>query len=110
VSLGTGTTKNSDYEDILALRHILIRAIRRQTGSRRVILRNQRDGRIYAKLYNVTDKHDVWFSGYSPKGRTGGKGSDHAFDRGNKLYRVMMKSTMKHDAWLDNARIKIITN
>ncbi|MEK7119005.1 MAG: hypothetical protein AAB457_02650 [Patescibacteria group bacterium] len=115
VSLGTGTTKNSDYEDILSAEAYI------DTGNYSSIkqavvelfLRNPTgNGRIYAKLYNVTDKHDVWFSEVFTEG--GGpvvkKEVTVTLDRGNKLYRVMMKSTMKYDAWLDNARIKIITN
>ena len=115
VPLGTGTTKNSDYEDILSAEAYI------DTGNYSSIkqavvelfLRNPTgNGRIYAKLYNVTDKHDVWFSEVFTEG--GGpvvkKEVTVTLDRGKKLYRVMMKSTMKYDAWLDNARIKIITN
>lgn len=115
VTLGSGTTKSSDYEDILSAEAYI------DTGnyasikqaSVELFLRNPTgNGRVYAKLYNVTDKHDVWFSEVFIEG--GGpvtkKEMPITLDRGNKLYRVMMKSTMKYDGWLDNARIKIVTN
>ncbi|MBI5449526.1 hypothetical protein HY948_04405 [Candidatus Gottesmanbacteria bacterium] len=115
VSLGSGTTKSSDYEDILSAEAYIdtgnYASIKQATIE--LFLRNPTgNGRIYAKLYNVTDKHDVWFSEVFIEG--GGpvtkKEMPITLDRGNKLYRVMMKSTMKYDGWLDNARIKIITH
>ena len=65
-----------DYEDILSAEAYI------DTGNYSSIkqavvelfLRNPTgNGRIYAKLYNVTDKHDVWFSEVFTEGRTGGK-------------------------------------
>ena len=68
------------------------------------------NGRVYAKLYNVTEQHDVWYSEVSSEGpvskREESKEISLASDR--KLYRVMMKSTMGYEALLDSARIKII--
>lgn len=115
VPLGSGTSKSSDYEDILSAEAYIntenYSSIKQ--ASVEFFLRNPTgNGRIYAKLYNVTDKHDVWFSEVYTEG--GGpvvkKEVTITLDRGNKLYRVMLKSTMKYDAWLDNARIKIVTN
>ena len=68
------------------------------------------NGQMYAKLYNVTDKHEVWFSEVTAEGPTGyrAESGEISLDPGRKLYRVMVKSTMGYEAILDSARIKII--
>ena len=68
------------------------------------------NGVAYAKLFNVTDKHDVWFSEQSMETNvTTRKSSKIKLDQGKKLYRLMMKSTMGYESKLTNARIRIIT-
>lgn len=66
-------------------------------------------GKVYARLYNDTDKHAVWFSEISIES------SDAVFlqsdginlDSGNKTYKVQMKSTIGAEALVDSARVKI---
>lgn len=68
------------------------------------------NGAMLVKLYNVTDGHDVWFSEMSLEGGTKvKKEAPVTLDPGNKLYRVMVKSTLGYEAIIDNARIRIIT-
>lgn len=68
------------------------------------------NGYTHAKLFNVTDKHDVWFSEVSMETNTvTRKEAEITLEPGEKLYRVMMKSTLGYEAVLTNAKIKIIT-
>lgn len=65
----------------------------------------------YARLFNVTDNHPVWFSEVSIEGGTpqlkisGGI----TLDPGVKLYQVQMKTQLKANTNLDQARIHITT-
>lgn len=114
IPLGSGTTKSSEYEELLGaeahINTVSYPTIKKVTFE--IFLRNPTgNGRVYAKLYNATDKHDVWFSEVFIEG--GGLAKKEAtvtLDSGNKLYRVMMKSTMKYDVYADTARIKIVTD
>lgn len=68
------------------------------------------NGQAYAKLYNVTDSHDVWNSEVYAEGSAGyrAESGEISLASGRKLYRVMMKSTVGYEAILDSARIKIL--
>ena len=76
-----------------------------------VFLRNPTgNGRTYAKLFNATDKHDVWFSEvYFEGGGLVRKEATITLEPGNKLYQVYLKSSLAYDVYVDNARIHIIT-
>lgn len=64
----------------------------------------------YVRLFNVTDKHPVWFSDVSIEG--GGTkllvSKPITLDSGNKLYQVQMKTSLKHQTTLINSRLHII--
>lgn len=113
IPLGIGTTKNADYEEITGAEAYINRdsypGITKVTFE--VFLRNPTgNGRVYAKLYNVTDKHDVWYSEVFIEGNgVTRKEMNITLEPGNKLYRVMLKSTLRYDAYVDAARIKIVT-
>ena len=68
------------------------------------------NGRAYAKLYNVTDKHDVWFSEVMVEGGNTQRveSKNIGLDAGRKIYRVTMKTAMGYEAVLESARLKII--
>lgn len=67
------------------------------------------NGTVTAKLYNVTDKHDVWFSEVSQEGfKTGIKEAKIDIVKGSKIYKVYLKSTLEAEAVLDLARLKLI--
>ena len=113
IPLGSGTTRSSDYVSLEgAEAHIdtsLYGNIKQVTFE--VFLRNPTgNGVTYAKLFNVTDKHDVWFSEVSMVGGgTSRKDAAVTLEPGNKLYRVYLKSTLAFDVYADNARIHIVT-
>ncbi len=68
------------------------------------------NGFAFSKLYNATDKHDVWFSEQSMETNVVTlKQTKITLDKGRKLYKLMMKSTMGYEAKLNNSRIRIIT-
>lgn len=65
----------------------------------------------WARLYNVTDKHPVWFSEVSLEGGTPKLliSKPITLDGGQKLYRAQMKTSLKYQASLTSARIRITT-
>lgn len=113
IPLGIGTTKSMQYDDLLTTDTTIDTSnyppIKQVTFE--VTLRNPTgNGQTLAKLFNVSDKHDVWFSEVSFEG--GGSAQRSAtvnLDPGNKIYRVQLKSTLGYDVYVDNSRIHITT-
>lgn len=68
------------------------------------------NGKVSARLYNVTDQHPVWFSEVSTISSTGVllNSNPITLDQGNRLYRVQLKTDLGYDSYLDFARIKLI--
>lgn len=67
------------------------------------------NGKVSAKLVNITDKHDVWFSEVESEGSTAIlKEAKITLTPGIKTYRVYMKSSLNYEAFVDFARIKLI--
>lgn len=67
---------------------------------------------VYVRLYNVTDKHPVWFSEvYFPGGNAATllTSKPITLDQGAKLYKVQMKTQLKYQAFLDQSRLHITT-
>lgn len=113
VPIGSGTTRSLEYEELAGAEAYIDSSnySRIKEVTFEVFLRNPTgNGQVYAKLFNVTDKHDVWFSEVNFEG--GGIARKTAvinLENGNKLYRVMLRSTLKYDAYVDNARVKIVS-
>lgn len=113
ISLGSGTTKNNIWEDIAGAEAVINTA--NYPGITSVTFEvflkiPTANGKVFAKLYNVTDKHDVWFSEVNSEGPTlTKKEATITLDPGAKTYRVMGLSTLKYDANVENARIRIVT-
>lgn len=65
----------------------------------------------YVRLFNATDKHPVWFSDVFLEGGTPQLliSKNITLDSGKKLYKVQMKTSLKYEAILDQARIHIAT-
>jgi len=113
IPLGTGSTKSQDWEAISGAEAVIDLANYPQIksiifeASMRIPTAN---GQVHAKLYNVTEQHDVWYSEISSEGPVSQReeSKEISLASGRKLYRVMMKSTMGYEAILDSARIKII--
>jgi hypothetical protein len=67
-------------------------------------------GKVYAMLYNMTDKHPVFNSEVSSISTSGESVSSKInLDEGNKLYRLKMKLSIPHKGNCDLARVKIVT-
>lgn len=113
VPLGSGTTRQTDYQELTSVEAYIDSANYPPIKEAyfEVHLRNPTgNGVAYAKLYNVTDKHDVWQSEISlVGGGTAQREGKITLDRGRKLYRVMIKATLQYDVYVDNARIRIVT-
>ncbi|MBP9699903.1 hypothetical protein KBD71_01320 [Candidatus Woesebacteria bacterium] len=71
-----------------------------------------KNGKVSARLYNVTDNHPVWNSEVSTENETSTFIGSRSLqlDPGNKLYRVQLKTTLRYESILDFSRIKIITS
>ncbi len=65
--------------------------------------------KAYARLFNITDKHPVWFSEVSIEGGTPTLVTSQpiTLDEGNNVYQVQMKTSLKYQSFIDQARIKI---
>lgn len=115
VPFGTGSNSSDDWQDVGGLRATLDPAnygniktvifeasVRIPTGNETA----------YVRLYNVTDKHPVWFSDVSLEGGTAQLlvSKPIILDSGNKTYQVQMKTSLKYPAFLDQSRLHIITN
>ncbi|MBI4062459.1 hypothetical protein HY410_00900 [Candidatus Gottesmanbacteria bacterium] len=113
IPLGSGSTRSNEYVALEGAEAYIDTSLYGTIKSVtfEVFLRNPTgNGRTYAKLFNVTDKHDVWFSEVNFEG--GGlvkKEATITLEPGNKLYRVYLKSTLAYDVYADNARIHIVT-
>ena len=114
VPLGTGSTDKSGWDDLVATETVIDPA---NYGTIKeayffASLRNPtQNGQVEAQVYNVTDKHPVWGSHVilnGPKEQTI-TSQKITLDNGTKLYRVQLKSTMQFQAFLDNAKIRIIS-
>ena len=114
IPLGNGTTTKSDWDDLIATETVIdpLNYGRIKEAYFIASLRNPtQNGQVEAQLYNVTDKHLVWGSqvvmnGPSQQTVTSDKITLYT---GAKLYRVQLKSTLQFLSFLDNAKIRIIT-
>lgn len=112
IPLGSGSTKSESWVELPGVETVIDSAdypnIKSMIfeASLKIPTAN---GRVYVKLLNVSDKHDVWGSEVSSEGSTSyrAESANITLSPGRKLYRVMMKSTMGFEAILDWARIKV---
>ena len=63
----------------------------------------------YARLFNVTDNDPAWSSEISVEGGTAElvNSGPIFLGIGNKLYQVQMKTSLKHTAFIDQARVRL---
>lgn len=113
IPLGSGTTKSNTWQDLAGVEAVIdtnnYKAIKSVTFELFLKIPTA-NGMVYAKLFNVTDKHDVWFSEVSGEGPILTKREAViTLEKGAKTYRVMGLSTLKYDANIENARIRIVT-
>lgn len=115
ISLGGGSTRAGDWEDMLGLEAYIDSS--KYSNLKEVVFEaamsipngNQK---AHARLYNVTDGHmvwnsEVWLEGGTPQLLISGP---LTLSPGRKLYRVQMKTQIRDLAVLSQARIKITTN
>lgn len=115
VPFGSGSNSSDDWQDIPGLKATLDPA---NYGSIKTVtfeatIRIPTGNEIaYARLYNTTDKHPVWFSDVSLEGGTPQLliSKPITLDLGNKTYQIQMKTSLKFQAFLDQSRLHIITN
>lgn len=112
VPLGSGTNQTSDWTDVPGVQATIdfgkypnIKEVKFE-ASVHVPTANQY---VYVRLYNVTDKHPVWYSDVSMNSPTALLTSQPIiYDEGEKLYQVQMKTQLKFLANLVQSRIHII--
>ena len=114
VPLGTGTNITDDWTDVLgASAYIDTRAYGKIKEARfeATVITPAGSQRVWARLFNATDKHPVWYSDVT----TDAAGPQLltspiiTLDKGNKLYQVQMKSQLKGLTNLNQSRIHITT-
>lgn len=113
IPLGTGSTRSTSWTDIGGIEAYIDTAkyVKIKEANFEATLRiPTANGKAFARLYNVNDKHPVWGSEVWGEGQSGlmVKSGNISFNSGNKLYRVQMYSTMGYEAFLDSARIRIV--
>lgn len=113
IPLGSGTTKRATWQELVGVEAVV--DTRNYPPIQTVIFEvylaiPTANGTVRAKLYNATDKHDVWFSEVSSEGPILTKReAPITLDQGAKTYRVMGLSTLSYDARIENARLRIVT-
>lgn len=115
VPFGSGSNSSDDWQDIPGLKATLDPANYGsiKTVTFEVTIRIPTGNEVaYARLYNATDKHPVWFSDVSLEGGTPQLliSKSITLDSGNKTYQVQMKTSLKFQAFLDQSRLHILTN
>lgn len=114
VPFGSGESLAPDWEDVTGLKSYI------DTTKYPPIQKVVFEASIYvptgnqkaeARLYNETDKHPVWFSEVSLEGGTPQFliSKPITLNKGEKLYKVQMKTSLKFKAILNQARVRITT-
>lgn len=114
VPFGAGSSSSFDWADVVGLQAYIdstqYSRIKKVTfeASAHIPTGNQTAS---VRLYNVSDKHPVWFSEVSLEGGTPQLliSNSITLDSGNKLYQVQMKTSLKYETILDQARLHILT-
>jgi hypothetical protein len=114
IPFGTGSNSSDDWQDIPGLKATLdsgnYKNIKTVTFEATVRIPSG-NGIAYVRLFNVTDKHPVWFSDVSVEGGTPQLlvSKPITLDIGNKTYQIQMKTSLKFPAFLDQSRLHVIT-
>lgn len=116
IPLGSGTNQTNEWTDVPGVQATVdfgqykeIKEIRFE-ASVYVPTANQA---VSVRLYNVTDKHPVWYSEVTmPSGESSKNlvSSPVAYDTGSKVYQVQMKVQLQAVATLVQSRIHVILN
>ena len=113
IPIGSGSTNSNSYTDLAGLQITIdtnkYSAIDSVVFEASIWVENG-NGKMYAQLYNDTDKHPVWFSEISTNSAKGvlTASGNITLDRGAKTYKVQAKTNLtEYAAHVENARIKI---
>ncbi|MBI4089238.1 MAG: hypothetical protein HY424_00865 [Candidatus Levybacteria bacterium] len=115
IPFGSGTNSSDDWEDVAGLKASINSAnypsIKSAVFEASVNIPTGNQV-AYVRLFNETDKHPVWNSDVSVEGGTAQLliSKPITLDSGTKTYKVQMKTSLKYQAVLAQARIHIITN
>ncbi len=115
VPIGSGTNSTSDWDDVPGLQVIVDTAqyprISKSYFEASAYVPSGNEI-VYVRLFNVTDKHPVWFSELTFVNASTAQqlSSDPiTLDAGNKAYKVQMKTQLQIPASLTSSRIRIIS-
>lgn len=114
VPLGTGTSSSNDWTDVSGASASVDTAqyprIKKVVFEATVSVPNGNQV-AYVRLFNLTDKHPVWYSEQSmnTSGPTLLISQPITLDKGNKTYQVQMKTQLQFPANLNQSRIHITT-
>ncbi len=112
ITLGTGSNASTDYENVATTQVYIdpskygtIKSVKFEV-SIAVPTANQY---VYVRLYNITDKNPVWNSEMYMSGGPSAflESGPITLASGNKLYVVQIKSQLKHQTNLNQARLRI---
>ena len=113
IPIGSGSTQNNNYEDLAGL-EVTIDTNKYPSIDSVVfeasIWVQDGNGKMFAQLYNVSDKHPVWNSEISTSSSKATLTSSPTItlEKGSRTYRVQAKTNLtSYAAHVDNARIKI---
>lgn len=113
IPIGSGSTKNNSYEDLAGLA-VTIDTSKYPNIESAVfegsIWVADGNGKMFAQLYNSSDKHPVWNSEISTNSAKGvlTTSGNITLDKGAKTYQVQAKTNLiSYAAHVENARIKI---
>lgn len=114
IPFGGGSNETDDWADVTGIQAYIDSTqygkIKKVTFEASVNIPTGNE-KVWVRLFNVTDKHPVWFSEVSHEGG-GAKlliSDPITLDFGNKLYQVQMKTSLKFRANLHQARVHIMT-
>ena len=115
IPLGSGSTMSQDWVEMAGVEAVVDSANYpnvKEIIFEAVLKIPSANGKVYAKLYDVNNKHDVWFSEVNSEGPIAyrAESAPISLSSGRNLYRVKMKTSMGYEAVLDSARIKIVLN
>jgi hypothetical protein len=114
IPFGSGSGNSTDWENIPGLEATINTANYPKLSAvtfeatLRIPTGNQS---AYVRLYNVTDKHPVWFSDISTEGGATKLVTSPTItlDPGSKTYQVQLKTSLGYLSNIDQSRLKIIT-
>ncbi|HLD01734.1 MAG TPA: hypothetical protein VJC10_02550 [Patescibacteria group bacterium] len=114
VSLGSGSTSSTDWTDITGVLATIDSSSYgkiKQAFFEPTIQNPNGNQKVWARLYNVTDKHPVWFSEVYSEGSATNLLTSPAITltSGSKVYQVQMKTQLGATSNLTQSRIRITT-